>query len=263
MAEHRWWVDQLSAAPRPSVTLSLVTPLQLSPGGSGAFLGLASDGLEYWIKPAQNPQGIKTLGAEVIVAAIGQSLGAPVRPVSLISVPESLQTWPYRDHYVLNDLPAHASLDLGKAFVALDWEHTEDDHNSVRQALLYVLWDLCLGGDPQWLHDVDRDLSIWSFDHGFWLGGDGDWDAATLIPIGDRAWQYDLDLADMSSTGLRDASAAVRSLTDSQILTAISGVPLEWGIPIGDLGAVGWLLSERREAVAGRALQLADSVIFP
>lgn len=257
------WFDRISRSGRPATALSLVTPLGPSDGGSGAFLGLASDSLRYWIKPANNPQGRKTLAAETIVASLGSAMGAPVRPISLISIPDGLAEWRYKDHYALTHEIAHASLDLGGAIVAEEWSYTSSDHNADRQAFIYALWDLCLGGDPQWLHDIEDDYSIWSFDHGFWFGGDGEWDARSLLSIGERPWQYDLDLESMSSSALERAARAVRAISDVDILSAVSGVPVDWGVSNGDLAALALVVSTRRAGVASRAEALAASALYP
>lgn len=259
----RDWRHKLTSASRSLATVTLSTPLTSSQGGSGAFLAIAEDGNKYWVKPANNPQGIKTLAAEVVIAGVGEALGAPVRPISLISIPPELQSWKYKNHLSLSSDIAHGSLDLGKSLVSIGWDHTAEDHNSHRQAFIYVLWDLCMGGDPQWLHDITDEYSIWSFDHGFWFGGDGEWDSASLLLMADRSWQYDLDLENMSADGLRAAALAVRSLSDDEILASLSDVPIDWSISLDDLATLGGVLSHRREQVALRAEQLALRVFYP
>lgn len=238
--------------------MSLIAPIRTTESGSGTFLGLASDGNEYWIKAPNNPQGVRTLAAEVVVHGIGNLLGAPVCETALIDIPATMN-WLFTPQHRLNGGIGHASLNLRNALVSEEWTtYSALDHNRERQAILLGLWDLCMGGDPQWLHDVAAEYSIWSFDHGFWLGGDGDCSAHSLQQLGSTPWQYDLELGIASARALRIASVAVGSIDRMALHAVTDQVPVEWGIPRSELAALADILFVRAEGVAQRLAEAAD-----
>ena len=74
----------------PPPQVALVAPLRRGTSGSAAFLGLASDGQQYWVKPPSNPQGSRTLVAEAVAYGIGRLIGAPVPANSLIEIPGAI-----------------------------------------------------------------------------------------------------------------------------------------------------------------------------
>jgi len=238
--------------------LRLVAPLRRSESGSRAFLGLASDGREYWMKAPNNPQGPRTLAAEVICSGIGRAIGAPVCESSLIDFPDTLN-WEYGPALRLKGGIGHASLNIEESIVADEWETFSGlDNNRNRQALIVALWDLCMGVDPQWLHRVVADYSIWSFDHGFWLAGEVDWSVDSLRTVGLRPWQYDLDIAVASAGGLRAAADRVEALTLASIRVITDVVPLAWDTTSEELLAVAEILSLRTDGVAARLRIAAD-----
>lgn len=164
----------------PMPRVDLVAPLRLTQSGSGTFLALASDGNTYWTKPPANPQGDRTLVTEVLVAGVGALLGAPVVPTALVDIPADLE-FTYTPQHKLRAGVGHGSLDVESALQDDSWDvYSTRDDNRRRQARLLALWDLCMGGDAQWLYSALDDFSIWSYDHGFWLGGEGDWTIESL-----------------------------------------------------------------------------------
>lgn len=242
--------------------MTLVAPVRRTDSGSGAFLGLASDGHQYWVKAPNNPQGIRTLAAEVIVHGVGSLLGAPVCQTALIDIPEGMN-WRFTPQHRLRGGIGHASRNVENAVVSDEWEaYSSLDHNRERQASLFALWDLCMGGDPQWLHQVTKDYSIWTFDHGFWLGGDGDWSLESLRRVGSKPWQYDLDPGVTSARALHSAADAIRALPRESIRDVTRFVPIEWGIPQEDLDELADILFVRAEGVAERLNAAAENTNF-
>ena len=72
MAECSDWIDQVGHRADPVDTLMLTVCLQPSPGGgSGSFLGRASDGGTYFVKPLNQDQGGRVLATEYVVAQLG------------------------------------------------------------------------------------------------------------------------------------------------------------------------------------------------
>lgn len=238
--------------------VSLVAPLRKSASGSGAFLGLASDGRQYWVKAPNNPQGSRTLIAEAVCYGVGHLIGAPVCENKLIDIPGALR-WEFAEGWRLHGGVGHASLNVEDVVESDEWStYSGRDDNRNRQALILALWDLCMGVDPQWLHQVIADYSIWSFDHGFWLAGESDWSIGWLRSVGVAPWQGDIDLAVASPAGLRMAADRVEALTLASIHSVTSDVPLAWGSTGEELAAVAEILFLRAEGVAGRLRAAAD-----
>ena len=232
--------------------VALVAPLRRTESGSGTFLALADDGSRYWVKAPGNPQGDRTLVSEVIVQGIGHLIGAPVVETCLIAIPDGTR-WKYTSQDVLRGGTGHASRDISDAIVSDEWSpFTHLDGNRRRQSFLVALWDLCMGGDEQWLHEVGDDYGIWSFHHGFWLGGDGDWDIQSIRRTGTRPWVDDLDVALLSRSALRDAADAVDDLQWVHLDDVMARVPVEWGATEAELAAVAEVLFSRVEGVAER-----------
>lgn len=150
---------------------SVVAPLQISGSGAGAFLVLADDGEEYWVKAPNNPQGARSLIAERVVAGIGELIGAPVPDTALMAIPDDLR-FEFKPGIRTNGGLGHGSLNVQPVVNSTDWgRFAPDDHNRERTASILGLWDLCLGFDEQWVHQSDEDNQIFTVDHGFWFGG--------------------------------------------------------------------------------------------
>ncbi|SDG79179.1 hypothetical protein SAMN04489810_1304 [Microbacterium pygmaeum] len=228
--------------------------------GAGAFLGLADDGRQYWVKVPGNAQGNQVLTNEVIVGELGRVLGAPVRERVLVAIPPSVSAWsdfPVRKSDLA--LLAHGSLHVPGAVDDDELRYTKRDDNARRQAAMAGLWDLCVGEDPQWLYETGAAYSMWSYDHGFWFTtGEGDWDQDVLR----RLLATDGSLATLPSgvsrERLREVATVVENLTPEMLLSVMSAVPVEWGTDDRDLEAMAWFLFARREPVANRLRQRAN-----
>lgn len=242
--------------------VTLVAPLRRGESGSAAFLGVADDDQQYWIKPSNNPQGPRSLIPERIVTGIGQLIGAPVCPIALIDIPEDM-AFVYQPGYSLRPGVAHGSLNLSPVMLVDDWRgKASRDGNRTRAAFVSGLWDLCLGTDPQWLSHFDEDSAIWSFDHGFWLGGESDLDVAALRRIGASPWSYDgLDTA--SRVALQNAADAIEALTAESIQEVCHSVPIQWSTTVSELTAIGEHLLARVPGVVARLRQAALTNIHP
>lgn len=243
--------------------LRLVAPIRPSASGSAAFLGLASDGRQYWIKAPNNPQGPRTLVAEFVAYGVGALIEAPVCANALMEIPSALD-WSFAQGHRLHGGIGHASLNVEDVVVSDTWgTYSRLDNNRNRQALIVAMWDLCMGVDPQWLHQVTNDYSIWSFDHGFWLAGEVDWSIESLRRIGTNPWLYDLDIGIASAAGLRAAAERVEGLSLTSIQSVTSAVPLEWETTQQELWELGNILFVRAEGVAKRLGQAANQSRYP
>lgn len=229
----------------------LISAFQPSGSGAAAFLGLAEDGHQYWVKAPNNPQGARTLITERVVYGIGDLIGAPLPASALITIPPTLR-WELRPGLSLRGGIGHGSRDITPVVEVDDWGlHAAQDHNRERQAPIIGLWDLCLGEDPQWLHRLDDDMSISTFDHGLWFGGGADWTLSDLRAVGTRPWD-DLDSGVASAQALLETADRIDALTLEDIRSVTETVPVEWDTTQGELSELASILFVRAEGVADR-----------
>ncbi|MFV0320333.1 MAG: hypothetical protein ACK5IN_08250 [Microbacterium sp.] len=255
------WRGQLVGRDRPTPTVTIRAPRERAlSSGAGAFLGLADDGRQYWVKVPGNAQGNQVLVNEVIVAEVGRLIGAPVRERALVRVPSSVAAWsefPVRG--VVGPLVAHASHHVPGAVDDDELRYTKRDDNARRQAAMAGLWDLCVGEDPQWLYETAASYSVWSYDHGLWFTtGEGDWDRNVLERLADVDSRIPKLPAAVSRERLSEVADVIDELTPDQLLTAVSLVPVEWGTDDGDLETMAWFLYSRRRPVAERLRKRAE-----
>ncbi|WPF65695.1 hypothetical protein OLX12_09000 [Corynebacterium sp. 22KM0430] len=141
--------------------------------GTRPFLCYASDENHYWCKIFHGPHGWEGILNEIVASVIGEQINAPVRPWTILDIPESLvstQVGEGTQRYRLPDAPVFASLALHTADVTDQLSDINRDGNYDRVPLLIALWYLCNADDLQVLYDDDADRQIWSIDHGLWFG---------------------------------------------------------------------------------------------
>lgn len=238
--------------------VSLVAPLQASRSGSAAFLGLASDERQYWVKVPNNPQGARGLITERIVYGLGELLGAPTPERALVTIPSGMR-WEFSPGLRLRPGLAHGSLNIEPVVEHDEWGTFGGlDHNRERTAAILALWDLCLGEDPQWLHHVSEDMSVYTFDHGLWFGGGADWTLDDLRSVGVRPWNFDLDAGIASAAQLRSTADRLEELTLQDFLAVTNSVPLEWDTSAAEMSALASILYVRVEGVVDRLRDAAN-----
>ncbi|WP_157805143.1 HipA family kinase [Mumia flava] len=254
MRERGDWDGLLANRDRAEPSTTIVAPIRASSSGSSAFLALADDDCSYWVKVPGNPQGDSILSAEQIVAGAAELIGAPTATTKLVTIPSALTGWEYGQFYYLSPGVAHASELLDNVEESDEALYLDRDDNENRFPLLFALWDWCLGEDPQWLYDQKNDMSVWSFDHGWWLGGGPAWDAESLVRLVDRDWEWP-PLAEIwrsSDEGWSQASEKLENIQPDDVLDAVARVPTTWGVSNSDLETVAWMLYRRAPAVAER-----------
>ena len=256
-----WWRGRLERFDRPSPSVTVRAPrMRAQSSGAGAFLALADDGRQYWVKVPGNPQGSQVLVNEVIVAELGRMLDAPVRERTLLHVPAGISEWslfPAPTSTV--PLVGHGSLHLIDAVDSDELIHTRRGMNPQRQAALFGLWDLCVGEDPQWLYETSASDAVWSYDHGLWFTtGEGDWSEQVLRALVDIVVVLPGDPEHLDPIRLRAMADDLEALTADDLLGAMSAVPVEWGTDDADLECMAWFLYRRREPVASRLRKRAD-----
>lgn len=249
------WRGRLAHRTSPAPTISLRAPRQRAlSSGAGAFLGIADDGRQYWIKVPGNAQGSQVIVNEVIVGELGRMLDAPVRERALIAIPAALSRWgsfPIGAQRV--DLVAHGSLHVPGAEDSDDLRYTRRDDNARRQAAMLGLWDLCVGEDPQWLYETTAEYSMWSYDHGLWFTtGEGDWDTDVLENLVNVDGSFSGSVPGLDKTALLSMADRIEALGPEDLLSVVSGVPVEWDTDDRDLEAMAWFLFCRRGPVADR-----------
>ncbi|MBB6567004.1 hypothetical protein HPO96_31200 [Kribbella sandramycini] len=252
MDDREDWRGALDGVRRHEATEVLMAPIRRTESGAAAFLGLAESQRQYWIKPLGNPQGDQILVTEQLVSAAGRLIGAPVRPTALIEIPEELSGWKYGEVHRLSAGIAHGSLNLEFADVIDELLYTSDDDNARRQPALAALWDWCLGEDEQWLYDLRDDHSIWTFDHGLWLGGGFGWSGDQLAHDVAANWWWTEPVTGMDKAAFGDVADRIEAVTAEQLIEVVAGVPVAWDVPPFELETVAWFLYRRRTPVANR-----------
>jgi hypothetical protein len=247
------WHGALSSYERGLPMTSARAAVKSYEDGTRATLMLTNDRKVYWVKVLGNPQGNQILVTEAVVSGVGTLINAPVRPTALVAIPPQITGVGYGGGYRFRDGIAHGSLHLENAEERDTIEHQRNDGNQDRRGPLAALWDWCLGADPQWLYDMGNDYSIWSFDHGFWLGGDGgDWTTAMLTRLVDTPWQWTEAISTVHPSSLEECALRLRSVSSVDILRVLATVPRDWGTDDRTLETLGWFLFCRRLRVADR-----------
>ena len=256
------WLGLLSGYDRPEPEISIVAAFKVAEdSGCKPFLGLGSDGQTYWVKHRANDHGVQSLMVERVVAAVGQLLDAPLRPVKLVVIPEDIA----RDQMLarVGVVPgsAHGSEELADAIEKLELTNVLDDGNRYRHPRFIALWELFAGEDPQWLYSRENDYQVWSFDHGFWVSGGemADWGGGELERIVDLWSPWVGDVKHMDPDAFIQVAEDVANLGVEDLLAAVATVPVSWGIPDEDLESLAWWIHMRRRHIADRMRALASS----
>jgi HipA-like protein len=229
--------------------------------GARPVLAAADNGKSYWLKWPGNPHGNLSLAHELIVARIGEVIGAPVRPTCLVFVDQALV-----ESYYIDGQRLPSGLYVGSELLPDVEEHTSisrvaRDGNAQRFPHYLALWDLCLGTDLQLLFHLSEHHQVWSIDHGLWFDSqEGDWTSDLLSARVNRPWPWP---AEELPNGLDDgalvaAADAVGGLTMENLAGAIGCVPLEWGISDGALRTLALFVYDRRSVVAKRLRDVAE-----
>jgi hypothetical protein len=247
-----FWIGALATLSRGTPSSTIRAIVRSYDDGTFATLCITDDRKSYWIKAIGNPQGNQILVTECVVSGVGELIQAPVRPTALIEIPAAFDGTKYGPARFRAGV-AHGSLHLESAEERDELTYFRRDGNPQRRATLAALWDWCMGGDPQWMYDQSADYTLWSFDHGFWLGGDGgDWDAAVLKRLVHRDWSWSEELQGTDPASLAECARTLRSITSDAILSVLAKVPPQWGTSDKDLETLGWFLFARKSEVADR-----------
>lgn len=233
---------------------SAVTLIRQAPTGADPALVMADDGELYWVKVPGNQHGPTSMLSERLVGLAGEWLGAPVAPSRLINVPAQIaDTWTFQAGGRPQAGLAHGSLVVGREAVELaELTHHRSDGNPRRAAFYIALWEWCIGDDEQFIYDAAGAMSMWSIDHGMWIGGGGQWDASLFArPLEfNPHWTGPIDA--LSQSAFIEAAGRLDCLTLDVARGLARGVPLEWGFTTAELDAVADWLVARASYVADR-----------
>jgi hypothetical protein len=250
------WIGCFANQRPVSADVAMTAPIRRSTaGGSGAFLAVATDGNEYWVKPLNNCQGSKVPATEQIVARVGALIGAPIHGVRTVQIPKALVGWEFRPGFKLEVGIAHGSLAVPDATETHSLERRGQDTNSSRHAYIHALYDLCWGADPQWLMCMSKDHEYYAHDHGWFLPPEGpDWTSAAMLASLDVAREYadPHNGSGLDREAIAGAAARVAALTQAELVQALAHVPAAWPIPDSDLETAGHFLLHRAPHVASR-----------
>ena len=231
-------------------------PLQQSKlGGSGAFLGRASDDEEYWIKVLQGPQGDRVPITEQIVGRVGKLIGAPTCAVQTIYIPKAVSGWEYRDGRTLEAGCGHASLEVSGAVEEEkgNLKHRNRDANASRHAGYFALFDWCWGDDAQGLLALTRDHEFYSHDHGHFLPpGGGRWTVAALEERLEEPHEFPDDGGGLDMLAVNELVNRLEGLERGELAFALSAIPRAWPVTTDELESVGFFLEVRAPRVAER-----------
>jgi len=248
------WTGVLTGRRSLVAELSLQAPLQAdNRGGSGAFLGLGSDGERYWIKTLNNLQGPRVPTTEQIVARAGSLIGAPACVVRTIEIPAALAGWEFRPGARLEAGVAHASLQVEPVAETRALDHRLEDDNARRHASILALHDWCWGGDGQWLVSMAEDNKFYSHDHGWYLPPSGpDWDIASMELYVDAGHELPAGEDGITPAIAREVAAPLRGVRRPDIADLLSRIPTVWPVTDQELECVGFFLERRAVPAAER-----------
>ena len=253
------WVGLLSGKPRPEAETDIFAIARVADTGSVPFLGLATNGANYWVKYMGNAHGTDSLIAERVVEALARKLAAPMRPSILVNVPEALTHDPRLAASGIQAGVAHGSLFLNSCLEKNVLDSVTRDGNKIRHPRFIALWELCYGEDEQWLYDRDNEEQVWSYDHGYWITG-GEPEPLTVkdLELTLTSWKpWDGPLKGMDPQAFVEMRERIEGLTVTDLIDVVASVPLAWGVPDDLLESLAWWFYRRRTHATARMRQLA------
>lgn len=236
--------------------ISLVAPLKPSTqGGSGSFLGLASDGQRYWIKTTNNFQHPQVPVSEQIVGRVGTLLGVAVCPVKSVEITDDVAKarWEIRPGAgrFLEKGTAHASLEVVDCYETRQFEKRDQDNNASRHVGLLALYDLCWGSDVQWLVASTQEYAYHGHDHGHFMSGPG-WTVAGLLDALDKPHEQGDNGANLNKDAITTIANKLDGLTQDLLVESLSKIPSTLPVSDAELETAGHFVLHRASTVASR-----------
>lgn len=224
---------------------------QSSTGGSGAFLGVASDGNRYWIKTLNNGQHSQRVPLnELVVGRCAQLAALPACRVQLVRIPDELAGWEFRPGMRLEPGYASGSFEQSNVVEVRSLNNSARDSNAFRYVGVEALWDWCWGQDQQWLESVTEDTMVFDHDHGHYFPDGPNWTIPSLDA--NEATPHAVSLAGGSAVEAGRIAAAFDAVSPDDIGRILAGVPHEWPVTDDELAHLGAFLIRRAPDAAAR-----------
>jgi hypothetical protein len=245
------WAKQLNelAAQRED-PLQAVTFLNSFDADTKPVLLRCDDAQVYVVKGAQAQHKIVS---DQIVARLGLVMKAPVAVPVLVNVSTELIELEPRLLHFQSGL-AHGTLYIEGCIDSYELRALKDVQNRSRFASLAILYGWVQAYDQQFLYRKRRPQIVYSVDHSHFFPFNpdlNDWDETTLrqAPVAEVD-PYFLGCK-LTSQEIYQALMALESVSDDDILRAVSIPPDEWGITMNErLMLVEYLIRRKRELLA-------------
>lgn len=232
-----------SRAERPRV----VAVLDQADTGSRPFRAAASDGNVYWCKYPMSDHGREAVVNEVLASIVGEKIGAPVRPWTILDLDRSLVGTIIGESERIFRLPADplfGSLALQHCAVSKAVGEVDQDSNYSKFPKLFALWMLCDAGDVQMLYDFDDESAVCSIDHGLWFASFMCLPWSLDLPAGEPLPMLRKRIPEVDWQKAIDAVAKVDMSLLDEFRTA---VPPEWGIEDKQLQRLAQFVCDNRD----------------
>ena len=222
--------------------------------GADPGLVMADDNNSYWVKAVGNQHGYTSLLSERIVGLAGEWLGAPVAPSRLIELPEPIaSSWKLQSGVKVQPGLAHGSLVVAtQAVERTELTHHGKDGNASRGPAYVALWEWCVGEDEQFIYDSAASMTVWSIDHGLWIGGGGQWDTSIFATPHAFNPRWNGSVRSLSRSAFLTTADRLDSFSLADAQGIAQAVPLEWGFTTTELDTVADWLFARASRVAAR-----------
>lgn len=212
----------------------------------------ASDGNIYYAKLPHNRHGQESLLAERVVASAADYLGAPTAVTKLLAIPDAWTGQTYSsEREPVRPGTAHASrLVEGDTIEDTELRYIPKDGNRSRGAAYVALWEWCGGFDGQWLYDISSDYSMWTFDHGLWIGGGPEWAVEDLPAMTNIRTPWEGRVKGLAPDVFMGLADRLEACTVNDVMTIVASVPVDWGFNDAQLTTVAKWLYDRRSLAA-------------
>lgn len=247
---HQWARQINEFATQREEPLQAITFLRDFEADTKPALLRCDDALIYVVKGAQARHKVVS---DQIVARLGLAMKAPVAKPVLVNVSAELIEIEPRLFYFQSGL-AHGTLYVEGCMDSYELRALKEGQNRSRFASLAVLYGWVQAYDQQFLYRKRRPQIVYSVDHSHFFPFDpdlNDWNEVTL----QQAYTAELDpyfsTCRFTSQEIHQALVALASVSDDDILRAVSIPPDEWGITMdGRLMLVEYLLRRKEELLA-------------
>jgi len=236
------------------------------PGGSTAMLVGCEDGVDRVVKAQGNPQGLRVLVNELVVARLAVLIEAPCPRGEIVFLPQRLISEAFtRNQHLPNGLEG---LGFGSEWIDVQQydpgkQLCADAINRSQLIDLIVLYLWVRNSDLKGEHLLYRTLAsgegeVLGFDHGHTFGPNPpNWDVNV---VGLAEVDHPLNRCNIHEVVLTQdldpSLAKLLNLEDEQVMNATRSIPGEWGASSVELEHLGQYLIKSREHVvrAVRAL---------